>query len=508
MFASVAIRLRESGSCRTLAWCAVVVLFGACTAMPPDGERMRVERIQQALLPMARTALDAGQTTTARRLYSRLLEADPTSASARMGLGDVALANRDPAQAATWYLAAVTHAEDPAERHAALLAHGRSALADADVEAAQQSFLRLTDPAEDASRPHAAWGFNGIGVIRLLEGKAAEAVVAMERAVLLDPDEPMFQANLARAARIAASYPVDPLTDRVAGSTPPPQREEPPTTTPIDDADVQTTAAPQAQEVRQPEPPEPSSLEAFTLGASNASRSAPESETASTDTPGPAAEPAPVPPTSPVANGGEQKRDAARPAPAALPPQPPTPPSGEAPPPIPEGAFIVRTEAGDYLQVGAYTVEIHAAETADALRDTTGLPVRVERALRDGRLLYRVHVGPVPPEGLPNLAGAFRVDNAVQSAGDATGATASEVPRVAVENGETYLEVAEYDDYARAEVLAQRLHTAIGRPVELSKVSRGGSPSVYRVRVGPLDDVPPTLMEETARIRATERRPR
>ena len=445
--------------------------------MPPEGERLRVERIEQALLPMARTALDAGQAATARRLYSRLLEVDPDSIGARMGLGDVALADRDPGQAATWYLAALAHAVAPAERHAAMLSHGRAALADADVEAARQSFLRLTDPAENASRSHVAWGFNGTGVILLLQGKPVEAVAAMERAVLLDPGEPRFRANLARAARIAASYPVTPTTrdnavDGVADAAPGEVHEV----------------------VGQPAPSAPSSLEEFAVNPSDPlPPAAPDSEP-----------PVAFPPRT-VATGDEPEREVeATRQPETLPPQAPAPHDIDATRALPAGAFYVRTEDGDYVQVGAYAVEGHATETAAALRDTTGLPVRVERALRNGRLLYRVHVGPVPPKGLPeHLAGALGIDAGGVSGG-ARASTGAPLPEVVVEVGAAYVEAAQFTDYADAEAFARRLRTGTGHPVELAKVSLGGSPSVYRVRVGPLPHVPPELIEEIARIRSSD----
>lgn len=477
-------------------------LFAACTAIPPEGERLRVERIEQALLPMARTALDAGQATTARRLYSRLLEADPASADARIGLGDVALANRELAQAATWYLAAVAHAAAPAERHAALLAHGRAALADADIEAARQSFSRLTDPAENASTSHAAWGFNGSGVILLLEGKPADAVAAMERAVLLDPDERRFQANLARAAKIAASYPVEPSTTTIAPPTPVPQREDP-STLPSHDTDTGTAHAespPADEPVGQPVSSVPSSLEGFTLDA--AGRIPP--ETAPTDAPATATAPQPAPVTKLVEADDEPAGQVEAPKPEASPPQAPVPLDLKASLPVPEGAFYVRNEDGDYLQVGAFAVESHATEVAAALRDTTGLPVRVERSLRDGRLLYRVHVGPVPPQGLPGrLTSALGIDD-VDGMFERTGTATATAPQVVVDDGATYVEAAEFAEYAIAEELARRLRSRTGHPVELAKVSLGGSPSVYRVRVGPLPDAPPDLVAEIAQIRASD----
>ena len=155
--------------------------------------------MENAVLPMAATAVAAGQLETAHRLYGRLLEIDPDSAAARMGLGDIALERQESRAATNWYLAALEHAQEPQQRQAALLAHGRAALAAGQLEAARESFTRLTDPEESAPSASVAWGHNGIGLTRLLEGDLRGAVVAMERAVLLDPEEARFQANLTRA---------------------------------------------------------------------------------------------------------------------------------------------------------------------------------------------------------------------------------------------------------------------------------------------------------------------
>ena len=183
------------------------LLVAACALMPENHERVRVERIEQAVLPMAGAALAAGQFETARRLYGRLLELDAESAEARMGLGEVALASGAAAQAANWYLGALERSGTPAARQAALLGHGRAALANADLPAARSSFTRLTEPAEGASQANLAWGHNGLGIVHLLSGEPAQAVAAMEKAVLIDPAEPRFQANLERALKIAAAYP-------------------------------------------------------------------------------------------------------------------------------------------------------------------------------------------------------------------------------------------------------------------------------------------------------------
>ena len=199
---------------------AVCVLLAACTATTPHGDRLRVARIENAVLPMATSALATGQIETARRLYQRLLEFDPESVDARMGLGDVALADREAAQAATWYLAAVAYADAPPQRQAALLAHGRAALAAGDLDAAGTSFGHLIDPRENASRAEVAWGYNGIGLVNLLAGNPREAVAALEQAVRRAPDEPRFQANLDRALRIVANYvtPETPSAEASAGT--------------------------------------------------------------------------------------------------------------------------------------------------------------------------------------------------------------------------------------------------------------------------------------------------
>ena len=187
--------------------------LGACAVIPADSRPTGVERIEDAVLPMARAALDAGQVQTAQRLYARLLEVDPDSAEARVGIGDVHMANREVRQAATWYRAAVDHARAPAVRHAALLAHARAALAAGEAEAARDSFGRLADPAQGAEDPEAAWGWNGIGVLHLLDGNARDAVAAFEQATLRDPGESKFHENLARAVAIVQQIP-EPAAER------------------------------------------------------------------------------------------------------------------------------------------------------------------------------------------------------------------------------------------------------------------------------------------------------
>ena len=172
---------------------------------------------------MAQAALDAGQMETASRLYTRLLDADPSSVAARTGLAEVAMANRDAALAASWHLAALQHATDADERHASLLAHARAAVAAGQLDDARRSFSLLTDPGANASVQHVAWGLNGLGTVCLLEGDPRCALAFVEQALLREPGEPALQRNLAFVLKTIASLPA-PAQPTAVGAT-----ERPPT---------------------------------------------------------------------------------------------------------------------------------------------------------------------------------------------------------------------------------------------------------------------------------------
>ena len=218
----------------------LAALLPACSLMPPQSEHIRARQMEDAVVPMAATALEAGQLETARRLYRRLLVVDADSVQARMGLGDVAMREQETEAAARWYSSALVRADEPAERHAALLAHGRAALAAGQLEAARTSFTRLADPDENASRSSAAWGHNGVGLTLLLEGDLRGGVAAMERAVLQAPEEERFRGNLDRALAILRDLPASgapgedsiaslgrPSTDRI--------EPDPPAAAPVSD---------------------------------------------------------------------------------------------------------------------------------------------------------------------------------------------------------------------------------------------------------------------------------
>ena len=108
----------------------VLVGIGGTSCMSPPGDPHQIDRLAETVLPMAQAALDANQIEMARRLYARLLEAAPQSVEARMGLGRVAMAERNPGQAG--FMAPVGAVPTRMRRRSAtrpLLAHGRAALA-------------------------------------------------------------------------------------------------------------------------------------------------------------------------------------------------------------------------------------------------------------------------------------------------------------------------------------------------------------------------------------------
>lgn len=517
-------------------------------------------RIENAVLPMANAALDAGQFETARRLYVRLLEADAGSVDARMGLGDVALATREPAQAANWYLAALVQAQGNDKRHAALLAHGRAALAAGDPLAARSSYTRLTDPEELASISNVAWGFNGIGIVSLLEGEPHAAVAAMEKAFLHDPDEPRFQGNLTRALKIAANFPPDEpaiaaaSSEKTVSDSDSNEREAPslapepvarsvpnqaspadfqiletpaPVLVPSDEAateprSVETTPAglelPEAKPLsKDPKPvsaPDPAPAEAIVV-ESPATPGQHETAVLETyverDVP---EERAIEPPKEALAGtGGEaglsDLGDVEEKAASAL-------SAGDTP--SRRNAFLVRGVDGEYLQVGAYAVHSHALDAQIRLREMTDLPVLIAA----GESLFRVRIGPVPSrEALPGLAAALGIDDAalrlppavekddplrgdqepgdeVDSGSAARNSDWQKRPFVFAEEGSTFLQVGAYADHDAAVAVASGLRTRTEHPVVVSELGRDDGEPLYRVRIGPVAaDPPQSLLDLT-----------
>ena len=211
----------------------VLLLLGGCASWQPlslrfQGEDERLERMRDAVLPVAEAALAVGQVETADRLYQRLLEIDPETVDGRMGMGRVALRRGDHASAARWHLDAAERADDPGAKRAALLAHGRAALGGGRLDDARSSFMKLADdgaaPSEDV-----AWGLNGVGLTLLLGGDAEGAAEHMARAVRLAPNNTHLRENLARAWMLRTPADADlPAPDAAPTGSAPPEAEAAP----------------------------------------------------------------------------------------------------------------------------------------------------------------------------------------------------------------------------------------------------------------------------------------
>ncbi len=425
-------------------WRAVLLLFLAGCSTMQSQKDLRAERIEQAVVPMARAALEAGQVETARRLYTRLRDAAPSAPAATMGLGDVELAAGRPARAASWYQQAVLLAETPADRHAALLAHGRANVAVGDLDAARDSFARLVDPDEAAPPALAAWGHNGLAVVAILDGDPRSVVAAVQRAVDLAPDERRFRDNLQRALAIADAHLDAP--NSFAGS---PARGVAP-------ASGVHTARPDRGLAAEPFPPDDANEIAVTAdAAAEAESAAAKTESSGTEAAvaeiesavaeAPARAPVPVrdvtdkriaaDATAPATRGHDadvlppepvRVEDVPMPVPveeveedvaqAPVPADPPVPAEPLTGTPPVEGAgrairppavgFVVRDDSGDYLQVGAFAVEANAGRLAERLGHLTDLPVRIEPPGEGG--LYRVRIGPLAVrDELPRLRAAL-----------------------------------------------------------------------------------------------------
>lgn len=441
-----------------------------------------------AVLPVAKTALDAGQLETAGRLYRRLLDVNPQSFQARMGLGEVAHQRRDGAQAMRWFLAALAHAKTVTQRHDALLHHGRAALDAGQLEHAQSSFARLTDPQEAATNEYVAYGLNGVGLTLLLSGDLRTAVTLMEQAVERLPGDQNLRRNLSRALEL--------LAEQVATSNSP---------------DLNGGAAGQAQTTPVLGAPPKRELQAAADRIERAVARFEEAAERLTDAPtrNPAAPPSPSPGSS---------QDAPPPAPPAQAPpaQAPPPPPPQAPPPPPAAdadvtppapaageltGFLVHETDGPFVQMAAYATAAKANALADRLRRVTEHPVRVA----EKRGLHRVRIGPVPTQEVRALVGVLRdagyggvrmaarqdgdsVDGAETPANGGTRPTPATPLQafVVTAGGETFLQVGAFGARAKAAARADELRGLVATPI---RVAEGVLPSgklVHRVRFGPL----------------------
>ena len=483
---------------RSIAIMWVSVLVPACTLMPPNAEHVRSRQMEDAVLPMATTALESGQMETARRLYLRLLDVDPESVPARMGLGNVSLQERDTAAAARWFLSAATRAEEPEERHAALLAHGRAALADGQLEAAGESFARLIEPTEQAPRTNVAWGHNGIGLTRLLGGDLHGAVASLERAVLLAPEEDRFQGNLNRALAMLGEYSLPEPVD--ASKTGGQQDDDRPqnlagSVVPPGSAGTPREPAPRMDEEQTRNGDVSGTL---TLDSATDHDSAQSSYRAGE----PQNQDAPPPlPT-------EEPETAKRSTPAEVPPVDPAAAVDSEPPLDGLVEAIAEDTADDLASVEAHDSEPDiVTENPEQTADPLSLPVvqglthsqgdsaidMVADSRPTDELELQPDSGETDPLATPGEQSTAELPAAtapLQSEANrmpSTGAPASHPPVLIVNvNNLSYLQFGAYADLSNAEAVAAPLRSLTDWPVTISDTQDASGAPLHRVRTGPI----------------------
>ena len=455
--------------------------------MPADGERLRIDEVERALLPMASVAVDTGQLETAERLYRRLLEASPQSFEAHMGLGDVAFTARRSQEAAGWYLGALAVASVPDERHEALLWHGRAALEAGLLDDSRRSFQRLTEAAEQAPPTSVAWAFNGVGLTRLLEGDLRGAVSAMRRAVRYAPNEPMFGENLDRALAMLGEQErrgAPQHRAQTVASSPQPTVAELVPDAPVPAAVLPAPIPPPVAPPTAPPPARPAdeddSLPVVVWQDEPAISATPPEDVASAEDPVPLEDAAPM-------------QDA---------------------PPVEEAASHAAGPQ-EFVQVGAFERLADADAASFELAEATG----AEASVVLSRSLYRVRIGPLAADAaqaarrtatdmgyVVQQLGGDAVDadeEATQESLAAAETPSSAEPSSAVgreptppatpmglvveDGGQWFVQLGAFRTRETARELASRMRDLTTVPVHIDPVERNGE-TLHRVRVGPLED--------------------
>ena len=409
--------------------------------------------MEKAVLPMAEVALETGQLETAKRLYQRLLDMDPNSVGARMGLGDIAFRRGDSTEAARWHLAAVAHAEQPEQRHAALLAHGRAALDAGQLEAARNSFAQLADPREQAPSASVAWGLNGVGLTLLLEGDLRGAIANMEQAVQRAPSESVFQENLERALAMFAEAGHE---DVRASSSPAPAKETRASSSPAPAKDTRASSS-------------PAPAAAVTITDSSA---APGGADAATE---PEANLVAAP--EPVARSEEATDDQEA---------PPIDSAGsrEAPP-IETEVALPGAEADSPTTSGSVASDAAEPSGADAVVDPeAGLVAASEPVAGSGEATDDQEVPPIETEVALPGAEADSPTIGWSVASDATDEDKAEEfgGFVVHEDGQQFVQMGAYRHRSTAQTLAALLRDATDQSVRVVDL-----PALHRVRIGPID---------------------
>lgn len=514
---------------------AAALSLAACSLVP-DTDALRIDEVEQALLPIAKVALDTGQLETAKRLYRRLLEVDEQSYSARMGLGDVAFKDRRSADAARWYLAAQGSATVSEQLYDALLWHGRAALDAGRLAASRRSFERLAAGQGQAPTISVAWAFNGIGLTFLLEGDLEGAVTFMEKAVNAAPGEQMFADNLSRALDMRAELrsqamaetpPAQPAQDRAPstigesdGAVPAPlpdasEREQLPTAPAVSPAE---DAAPPAAEYDRPVADEPTARQAAGESEASAAAAPPvqqvEPEAEQIESAATRVEP-PAAPVELAADVLEPQRQPSEENVETPPAQSPVSrqeqAADEALWPNGESGYVVNTEDGLFVQMGAFAERATADTVAYLLGDVTFETVRVVGPEDDAEdALYRVRIGPLESNALAELSDdlaaegygrprLLEADSAQEfhDGGEELSATDEERPPgmepsleltafIVQEDTLRFVQLGAFEVRMTANRLADRLRPLTEHLIAVEEAGQDGG-AMYRVRVGPVE---------------------
>lgn len=449
----------------------------ACSLLPREDRQVGVAHLARAVLPVAQTALDAGQVETAKRLYQRLLDVDPHSYQARIGLGRVAHQQRDASQAMRWFLAGLAHAKTARQRHDALLHHARAALDAGQLEHAQGSFARLTDPQEAATSEHVAYGLNGVGITLLLSGDLRGAVMLLERAVERLPGDQNLRGNLSLALEM--------LAEQVVGTSD--------ATEPLASGGGQTAPGtvnpPRSGSEGQDARSAADRIERAVVRFEQAAE-----RLANAPTPGQSPPPAvdhdpPAPQPVPQSDVEEQP--------------PPDAPAHRTPA---SPGFLVIEDEGPFVQMGAYAEVSTANALVESLRRVTEQPVRVAQS--GG--LHRVRIGPLKTQqALQALAGALRDEGygdirmsapaalgdkpepaAAAPAAETTAGPAAKTQRltafVVTAGGEKFLQIGAFGAPETAAARANEVRGVLAVGVRVVDGALPNGKLVHRVRVGPL----------------------
>lgn len=181
--------------------------LGDAEAATRDFERalsLRREDVN-ALLALARTRLQRGQTAEADRLARRALLFDPDSAAAHVVVAEAATARRDHAAAAVSYERALRLQPDATRLHRPLAVAyrslGKQDLAERHLAQRGDGWVAVADPLLEqvVALRRGRQADLEAGQTAALEGNFQAAASAFRRAVAADPDDALAHANLGSA---------------------------------------------------------------------------------------------------------------------------------------------------------------------------------------------------------------------------------------------------------------------------------------------------------------------